>query len=287
MHFPRRSLRLLILTIASLLALVLFGCHHSVETDLSEGDTAFHANNLGEAEQHYQAAVKAAPNDPRAHVALGNLYAAQQKIDQAQLEYMRAIHLDPRMSRAHLGLGDLYFKQQKYLLAEEQYRAAVALAPATDLYRIQLAEDLRRQNRLGEAEIELRTAIGLDPEDARAHFAIAKLLETEPNRGPEADAELASAHELDPNLVPNAAPSAPVVASAAPARPAPPPFKPLNKLWKVTHDADVFQDADPSSTVVGHVRRKGYVHVTGIQGDYLQIKLRGGTLGFIPTSAAE
>jgi len=35
------------------------------------------------------------------------------------------------------------------------------------------------------------------------------------------------------------------------------------------------------------VRRKKYVHVTGITGDYLQIKLRNGAVGFIPQAAAE
>jgi hypothetical protein len=39
--------------------------------------------------------------------------------------------------------------------------------------------------------------------------------------------------------------------------------------------------------VVAHVHRKGYVRVIGITRGWLQIKLRSGTIGFIPVSAAE
>ena len=40
-------------------------------------------------------------------------------------------------------------------------------------------------------------------------------------------------------------------------------------------------------TVVAHVHHGRFVHVTGIQGDWLQVTLRNGTVGFIPVSAAE
>jgi hypothetical protein len=42
-----------------------------------------------------------------------------------------------------------------------------------------------------------------------------------------------------------------------------------------------------TSPVVGQVHRGKFVHVTGIAGDWLQVKLRNGTVGFIPVTAAE
>jgi hypothetical protein len=39
--------------------------------------------------------------------------------------------------------------------------------------------------------------------------------------------------------------------------------------------------------VVAHVKRRTYVDVIGITGDWLQIKLPSGKIGFIPTHAAE
>jgi hypothetical protein len=39
--------------------------------------------------------------------------------------------------------------------------------------------------------------------------------------------------------------------------------------------------------VVAHVHRRKYVQVIGIAGDWLQVKLKTGVVGFIPISAAE
>ncbi|MGC2491529.1 hypothetical protein, partial [Candidatus Binatus sp.] len=76
-------------------------------------------------------------------------------------------------------------------------------------------------------------------------------------------------------------------ASAPPAAGAAPQVKPLNKLFLLTKNSPVYQNPDETSSTIGQVRRKKYVHVTGIAGDYLQIRLKNGTTGFIPVSAAE
>jgi hypothetical protein len=66
-----------------------------------------------------------------------------------------------------------------------------------------------------------------------------------------------------------------------------PQIKPLNKLFLLTKNSPVYQNPDATSLTIGEVRRKKYVHVTGIAGDYLQIRLKNGTSGFIPVAAAE
>jgi len=38
---------------------------------------------------------------------------------------------------------------------------------------------------------------------------------------------------------------------------------------------------------VAHVHKHKYVHVIGITGDWLQVELKTGVVGFIPISAAE
>jgi hypothetical protein len=95
---------------------------------------------------------------------------------------------------------------------------------------------------------------------------------------------------LDPKLMPaTPAASAPsdATTSAAPAESGAPKIKPLNKLYLLTKNAPVYENPDETSSVVGQVRRKKYVHVTGITGNFLQIKLKNGTIGFIPVAAAE
>ncbi|MGA9741847.1 hypothetical protein, partial [Candidatus Binatus sp.] len=81
--------------------------------------------------------------------------------------------------------------------------------------------------------------------------------------------------------------AAPTGATATAAAGGAPQIKPLNKLFLLTKNSPVYQNPDETSTTIAHVRRKKYVHVTGITGNYLQIKLRNGTLGFIPVAAAE
>ena len=294
--------RTLILAAAAALGVALVsGCHHeTVDEYLNAGDTAMQKTELPQAEQNYQAAAKAAPNDPRVHVALGNLYVFEQKPTLAQVEFMRVLELEPNNAAAHSALGGLYESQSQMGAAQEQYLAAVALKPADPAYRIQLGSMLAKANKPGWAELELRTAIGLQPKNAQAHLALANLLNATPTGKAEADAEYAEVRALDPHLLPAppptaVVPAAPAAAPSAEAAVAPPPapgvaqhkLKPLNRKFKLTRDSAVYQGADGSTSVVGQVHHGHFVHVTGIQGDWLQVTLRNGTVGFIPVTAAE
>ncbi|HUA33992.1 MAG TPA: tetratricopeptide repeat protein [Candidatus Binataceae bacterium] len=310
--------------LAALGAAILFlgGCHHrSVDDDLAAGDSAMQTNQLGEAESDYNEAIKAAPNDPRTHIALGNLYIFEHKTAQAQAEFMKVLDLDPKNAATHVALGNLYMDQSQYPLAENQYRAAVALEPERPAYHLDLSQALIKQNKLDAAEDQIRTALGLDPKNAQAHYALANLLNTIPNRQAEAQTEYEQARALDPKLTgpapenaestpeaaatvapaaapsaapseaaamtPAAAPSPPMPAMPTAAAAAPVKIKPLNKLFLLTKNSPVYQNPDNASAVVAQVRANKYVHVTGIAGNYLQVRLRTGTVGFIPIAAAE
>lgn len=270
-------------------ALAMSGCQgNSVEHYLSAGDAAMQTTKLSQAEHDYQQAVKLAPGQVRTHVALGNLYVLEHKVDAARVEFMKVLELDPKNAQAHVALGNLYADETKYPLAEEQYRAAVALEPVRANYRIALGSTLAKEGKLGEAEAELRCALGLDPKNARAHLALAGLLASQPNRRSEADAEYQQARALDPSLFPvtatTQAPASPAKA-AAPAESA--KIRPLNKLFLLTHSSPVYVGPDSGSRVVAHVHRRKYVHVVGISGSWLQVRLRNGTVGFVPAKAAE
>src|SRR5271155_568070 len=277
------------------IVLIVAGCHHKAAEDfLAEGDADMQATKLSDAETAYQEAVKLAPNDPRTHIALGNLYIFEHKESDAQVEFMKVLELDPKNAATHVALGNLYNDQNQHGLAENQSRAAVALEPDRYNYHLDLGEVLRQEGKLAEAEDQIRTAIGLNPKDARSHLALANLLAAEPGRAAEANAEFDEVRSLDPKMLPA---SAATTAAAAPAGAATvtgsttaavaPTIKPLNKLFLLTKNSPVYQSPDETSSTVGQVRRKKYVHVTGITGNYLQVKLRNGTIGFIPVSAAE
>jgi tetratricopeptide (TPR) repeat protein len=282
------------IVMAAAAVLIVAGCHHKTADDyLAEGDTDMQATKLADAEKAYQEAVKLAPGDPRVHIALGNLYIFEHKPGDAQIEFMKVLEIDPKNAATHVALGNLYNDQNQRGLAENQYRAAVALEPDRYNYHLDLGEILKLEGKTTEAEDQIRTAIGLSPKDAKAHLALANLLATEPGRTAEANAELEEVRALDAKLLP--APEATAAASAPEGAPTTtasadstaPKIKPLNKLFLLTKNSPVYVNPDETSSTVGQVRRKKYVHVTGITGDYLQIKLKNGTVGFIPVSAAE
>jgi tetratricopeptide (TPR) repeat protein len=281
---------------AGAISLMLAGCHRkSAEDFLAEGDAAMQATKLADAEKAYEEAVKLAPNDPRTHIALGNLYIFEHKPGDAQVEFMKVLEIDPKNAATHVALGNLYNDQNQRGLAENQFRAACALEPDRANYRLDLGETLRQEGRTKDAEDQIRTAIGLNPKDAHAHLALANLLATDPARAAEARTEMEQATALDPKLAP--APAAASTAAAAEGGTSTTTasatgasaakIKPLNKLFLLTKNSSVYQNPDQASGVIGQVRRKKYVHVTGITGNFLQIKLKNGTVGFIPVAAAE
>ncbi len=277
---------------AGAISLIVAGCHRKTADDyLAEGDADMQATKLPDAEKAYQEAVKLAPTDPRTHIALGNLYVFEHKPADAQIEFMTVLESDPKNAATHVALGNLYGDQNQLGLAENQFRAAVALEPDRPNYHLDLGEALRKEGKTLPAEDQIRTAIGLNPKDAQAHLALANLLASAPGRSAEANAEFDQVRALDAKLAPapvstaSAAPEAGATAATAPA--GPPQVKPLNKLFVLTKNSPVYQNPDETSSTIGEVRRKKYVHVTGIAGNFLQIKLKNGTIGFIPVAAAE
>lgn len=285
--------------LAVAIAVCTAGCgSKSVGDYLAAGDRALQHNEPATAEQNYSSAAKLAPNDPQTHVALANLYVYEHNPDAAKQEFMRAVELDPRDVRAHLGLGKVFFDRGQFTMAEEQYLAAAALDPANPRCHMELATVAERTGKPETAERELRTAIGLLPKDGQPHFALANFLDKQSGRRADAEVEYGRAQALDPRLArPAAAPpagTAPAIAAApsgptaagAPASGAP-KIKALDKNFKLTHNSPVYEKPDNTSRIVGNVRRNKYVHVTGITADWLQVRLHSGTVGFIPTSAAE
>lgn len=316
----RRHPQIALCLVALLVTLGPAGCgRRSAESYLRAGDQAVHDNQLASAQQNYEMAVKLAPEDPRAHLALGNLYLSQHDYTAAEIEFAKLASLKPNSASTHEALAKLAVAQSQLGPAEDQWRAAAAIDPSQPEYRHQLAMILIRRNRSAEAEAQLRTAVGLAPNDAHMHLALANFLSTLPNARAEADAEYARVRQLDPSLVPAApsaaapppagpapeaaappppagpAPEASAVAPGASGPPGPPsgetastrPIKPLNRRFRLTHDSEVYQNPDSGSPMVGHVHRRKFVRVTGITGSWLQVRLRDGTVGFVPIGAAE
>ncbi|MGH8014236.1 MAG: SH3 domain-containing protein [Candidatus Binataceae bacterium] len=91
---------------------------------------------------------------------------------------------------------------------------------------------------------------------------------------------------------PAAAPSVSVKPPAAPSAnanqpAAAPSVKPVSKTFLLSKPTAIYSAPDTSSTVLEHVHGGIHVHVTGITGNWLRLKLRTGKTGYIPAKAAE
>jgi tetratricopeptide (TPR) repeat protein len=269
------------------------GCgHKSVQNYLTAGDQAMQSDRFGEAENDYEQAAQIAPNDARPHLVLADLYILELKAPQAAAEAMQALELDPNNPRTHAALATAYRAQSKLGPAEAQGRAAVALAPATAEYRLSLGATLQSEQKLGEAEAQYRTAEGLEPRNAHAYLALAMLLNSEPNRQKEAQAEFAQVKVLDPSLMPaNVEPVTAPSPASAPAQTSTttkaPSMEKTDQRFLLTQDSPVYGSTRNDSSVVARVHRRQYVHVTGVSANWLRIQLSNGTVGFIPSTAAE
>ena len=63
--------------------------------------------------------------------------------------------------------------------------------------------------------------------------------------------------------------------------------KPVKKRFLLAKPTAIYSEPNTSSAIVEHVRGGIHVNVTGITGDWLQLKLRNGRTGYIPAEAAE
>jgi hypothetical protein len=121
--------------------------------------------------------------------------------------------------------------------------------------------------------------------ESQAELNISRALEPRVSTSP---AAAASAPAAQPSVAPPSEMSSPVSTPApAAVATAAPRLKPLNKTYLLTKDSPVYANPDASSAVVGTVRKAKYVRVTGIAGDYIQVKLKNGVVGFVPIDAAE
>jgi tetratricopeptide (TPR) repeat protein len=152
---------------------------------------------LDNAIKEYQAVLRLAPNDPQAHINLGDCYYKQGQLDKARQEYQTALHLKPDNARGHYRLGLIYRKQEQWDKALQAFLNAVHLAPehARAHYFLGLAYHMQR--RQPEAIREYKIALRLKPELPKAHANLG-LAYSQQGRWEDARDEYQSALRLKP-----------------------------------------------------------------------------------------
>ena len=153
------------------------------------------AGDIDGAIRHCQDAVKIAPKNAIAHVALGRLFVAKGNNDAALREYKDAIKSEPRNAIAYNDLGWLQMRQGDTKLATESFRKAVEIAPTSERYRNSLASALVKANRATEAFDHLAAVY---PQPV-AHYNLAVMLRGNASLD-EAHSHLEQAIAMDANL---------------------------------------------------------------------------------------
>ncbi|KPJ56762.1 MAG: hypothetical protein AMS16_01840 [Planctomycetes bacterium DG_58] len=126
------------------------------------------------AHEEYRRAIRENPNDSRAYVNLGCLYARKGDRERAERYYRKAVEVNPKDIRALNLLGGIYMRQNRYALAIAYYKKVVELNPTYPDGHWNLAVAFRSLGFPREAAQHYRQYIALASPEEESDIAEAK-----------------------------------------------------------------------------------------------------------------
>ncbi len=114
------------------------------------------------------------PDSARAHQALGENYAVLRQIPEAEQNFQAAIKAQPDARGIHLALGQLYAKVPDWSKAEAEFRAETKLQPGDAESAYWLGSTLLQEGKTKEARAELERADRLRPGMPETLYALGK-----------------------------------------------------------------------------------------------------------------
>ena len=156
------------------------------QQNVHQGYLAFgliHAMNqqFDEAEQAYQSAIEANPDDFQAYYSLGYLYARQKEYDKAIALFENVLQSHPDQVVAHFHLGRLAVMSEKNLdKGEENLKKYLQTEPSDErpsfaFAHLLLGHIYRMQDKKDLARSEYEQALKLDPDFEMARKAVKEL----------------------------------------------------------------------------------------------------------------
>lgn len=142
------------------------------------------------------------PASTEAHPTLQTAYSLYQqgKLEEALASCKKAIAINPKDYRAHVVLGLIYGAQQKLKNASDAFATAIRLQPKDkEIYLLKAQTDYLR-NAHDEALAAAKKAVALDPKYAEAHMIIAALVQHDPKGTDKAIAAYEAALNANPEL---------------------------------------------------------------------------------------
>jgi tetratricopeptide (TPR) repeat protein len=123
-----------------------------------------------------EAAVRCLPEDPVAHLNVGNALGRRGRLEEAAASFGRALGLQPEFAEAHNNLGDLQLELARFDDAAASCRRALEIRPDFAEAHANLGKALLR---LGDADRSVescRRALEIRPEFAEAHNSLGNAL---------------------------------------------------------------------------------------------------------------
>lgn len=136
---------------------------------IDHGNDHEDAGRIAEAMQHYEAAIRLAPNLARAHLNRGNVLLTMGDVEGALAACATALVHDPKYAAAHFNMGNAYLRQSRREAALTAYNSAIELKPDfvdAEVARGNVLDDL---GQLDDAEESYRRALKLNPEYVEAY----------------------------------------------------------------------------------------------------------------------
>jgi tetratricopeptide (TPR) repeat protein len=160
--------------------------HYRVHQLMAESYLA--QQNVTQAEEAYQRALKANPKSVAVLNALGDLKRrelggtestldapAPSRYDEAITYYSRAVKLDAASYEAHYGLGVSYLNSSRAPEAIDHFRRAVRADPRSAVAHLGLGRALMGAEKPAEAVEELNAAVRLEPRMRQGYFLLGRV----------------------------------------------------------------------------------------------------------------
>jgi protein O-mannosyl-transferase len=123
----------------------------------------------------WQATVKTAPMEPRAHANMGDIYLRQKKYKEAIKEFNIAISINPKYTEVYHELGQAYYMAGKRKEAIKSYETALQLDPKLWETHVNLSIAYLEEKQFDKAVASMQKAIDLSPKNPNLYANMAIL----------------------------------------------------------------------------------------------------------------